>query len=88
MQNPTFLTEIPESEQKDFDKFVQDSRRKFILLPKDAVKAILQEYSALMMALQKDRSVSAVIRTLRGEAFSFFSGLRGANKRVSSEADF
>jgi len=72
MQDLTFLTEIPEREQKSFDKFIQPSRKNFISPPKETVKAVLGEHKELMSALQMGRDISTVVRTLREEAFRSF----------------
>lgn len=72
MQELTFLTEIPEREQKSFDKFIQSSRKEFISPPKDTVKTVLSEHQELMSALQVGGDVSSVVRTLREEAFRSF----------------
>jgi len=72
MQDLTFLTEIPEREQKSFDKFIQSSRKNFISPPKETVKAVLGEHKELMSALQMGRDISTVVRTLREEAFRSF----------------
>ena len=72
MQNLSFLTEIPETEQKDFDQFIQAARKEFISAPKETVKTVLAGNSALMHTLHKDHAVSAIIRTLREEAYRSF----------------
>jgi hypothetical protein len=72
MQNLKFLTEIPIEEQQDFDRYIQTARKKFILPPKDTVKKVLAEHSDLMEALNVERDVSRVVKTLREEAFRSF----------------
>lgn len=72
MSDLTFLTEIPEAEQQNFDKFIQASRKEFISPPKETVKQVLAEHSELMEALNNGGDVSAVIRTLREEAYKSF----------------
>ncbi|HHG3294603.1 TPA: type II restriction endonuclease [Vibrio parahaemolyticus] len=72
MQDLTFLTEIPVEEQKAFDRYIQTARKDFILPPKETVKRVLAEHSDLMGALNDERDVSRVVRTLREEAFSSF----------------
>lgn len=72
MRDLKFLTEIPIEEQKDFDRYIQAARKKFILPPKETVKKVLAEHSDLMKALNVERDVSTVVKTLREEAFRLF----------------
>ncbi|MFR9589174.1 MAG: type II restriction endonuclease [Rikenellaceae bacterium] len=72
MQDLKFLTEIPSDEQNAFDRYIQMARKTFIIPPKETVKKVLSEHSDLMEALNVERDVSIVVRTLREEAFRSF----------------
>ena len=72
MQNLKFLTEIPNDEQEAFDRYIQKARKSFILPPKETVKQVLAEHADLMKALNVERDVSIVVRTLREKAFRSF----------------
>jgi hypothetical protein len=72
MQELTFLTEIPGSELKEFDNFIKNSRKSFILPPKDTVRNVLAKNSKLMNSLEIKRDISGTIRTLREKAYESF----------------
>lgn len=72
MTKLAFLTDIPENEKKDFDAFIQATRREFISTPNDTVKSVLVNNKHLMSALKSDQDVSNVIRQLREKAFDSF----------------
>ncbi len=72
MQDLGFLTEIPDDEKDGFDSYIQETRKAFILPPKDTVTKVLEEQAELMQALYEERQVSEVIRVLREEAFKSF----------------
>lgn len=68
----SFLTDIPQAEQADYDRFIQQARKKAILPPKETVLDVLAEHQELVSALKEQGNVSDVIKTLREEAFRSF----------------
>lgn len=72
MEELNYLTEIPSTEQKDFDRFIQETRKSFILSPKETVKHVLEENTDLMKDIKTGNNVSSVIRKLREETFRSF----------------
>ncbi|RLV58000.1 type II restriction endonuclease [Parashewanella curva] len=72
MENLQYLAEIPECEQKGFDKFIQNTRKLYIPSPKDTVKEVLNNHQEMMIALKTEKNVSKVISDLRTEAYNSF----------------
>ncbi|MFM7630370.1 MAG: type II restriction endonuclease [Alphaproteobacteria bacterium] len=72
MNDVTFLTEIPQNEQKPFDDYIQNARKTFILSPKETVKTVLRDHVELMEGLRTDKNVSDTILRLRNESFHAF----------------
>lgn len=72
MHELSYLTEIPDSEQKVFDKFIQNARKEFIISPKETVEHVLHSNSELMQALTDKKHISSVITSLRENAYDAF----------------